>query len=233
MISCSSQLMRIQMKIKKNISTKFISYTIITLCLILFAGLTIAIEEPKYTVTKKSDDFELRKYEPKIIPEVLIDGDMKQASNKGFRLIADYIFGNNTSPNGDNAKINMTAPVTMEAKNYSEKISMTAPVTMEKQATKNSDQWRMYFVMPNEFNMKTLPKPNNDKVKIRQILDTNYAVIKFSGFSGTKKVEEKTNKLLNWMEEIGLEPKGQPELARYNPPITPPFFRRNEVMISY
>lgn len=221
------------MRKNKNKSIKIIFYIIITLCLSLFAGLTIAIEEPKYTVTKKSEEFELRNYEPKIIAEVIIDGNMKQASYKGFRLIADYIFGNNTSPNGDNAKINMTAQVTIETKNYSEKISMTAPVTMEKQASQDSDKWRMHFVMPNEFNMKTLPKPNNDKVKIRQIQDTKYAVIKFSGFSGAKKVEEKTNKLLNWMEKIGLKPKGQPELARYNAPITPPFFRRNEVMISY
>jgi hypothetical protein len=221
------------MKKFKKPSVKMITCIIVTLVLSLFAGITIAIEEPKYTVIKKLDDFELRNYQPKIIAEVLIDGSLKQASSKGFRLIADFIFGNNTAPNGDNAKISMTSPVTMEPEKRSEKISMTSPVTMEKQSSQDTDQWRMHFVMPSEYNMETLPKPNNPKVLVRQIPDKKYAVIRFSGFSGADKVEEKTNRLLEWMEQNGIEPKGEPELARYNAPITPPFFRRNEVMISY
>ena len=58
-------------------------------------------------------------------------------------------------------------------------------------------------------------------------------LLESAGVKMEKKVEKKTQELLNWMKEKGLTPKGQPELARYNPPITPPFFRRNEVMISY
>ena len=49
----------------------------------------------------------------------------------------------------------------------------------------------------------------------------------------SEKVEEKTKILLAWMQKNDLESIGQPELARYNAPITPPFLRRNEVMISY
>lgn len=54
----------------------------------------MAIEQPKYKVIEKSEPFELRQYEPKIIAEVEVTGSMGQASNKGFRLIADFIFGN-------------------------------------------------------------------------------------------------------------------------------------------
>jgi hypothetical protein len=225
--------MSFDMKKFKIPSKKSIAFILVTLIFGLFAGMTIAIEEPKYTVIKKSDDIELRSYEPKIIAEVQIEGTMKQASTKGFRLIADYIFGNNTAPDGDNTKISMTAPVTMESEARSEKISMTAPVTMEQQKGQSNNQWRMHFVMPSEFNMQTLPKPNNPLVNIRQISNKNYAVIRFSGFSGSEKVEEKTKKLLAWMQKNDLESIGQPELARYNAPITPPFLRRNEVMISY
>ena len=217
----------------KKSKIPLIIFIIIAIGLSLIAGISMAIEEPKYTVIKKSDEFELRKYEPKIIAEVIINGDMKQASSSGFRLIADYIFGNNTAPDGKNAKISMTAPVTMESEVRSEKISMTAPVTMEKQTTENKNQWRMHFVMPSEFNMDTLPKPNNNRVKVRQIPGKNYAVIRFSGFTGTKKVADKTSLLLDWMKQNKLAPIGEPEIARYNAPITPPFFRRNEVMISY
>ena len=198
-------------------------------CLLLAANSAIAIKEPDFTLIKKEKLFELRAYAPMIIAEVEVSGDMKQASNRGFKLIADYIFGNNTAVDGQAAKISMTAPVTMEAK--SEKISMTAPVTMEQ--SNDANTWRVHFVMPSEYSMKTLPKPNNSRVNIREVPPHNYAVIRFSGFTGDKKVAKKTQELLDWMRSEVLEPIGTPELARYNAPITPPFFRRNEVMIKY
>ena len=198
----------------------------------LFSGLAMAIEEPKYRVIEQSGDFKLRVYDPKIIAEVEVPGTLKQASSKGFRLIADYIFGNNTSQtgaisNGNSESISMTAPVTMQAK--SEKISMTAPVSMED----TGQTWRMHFVMPSQYTLATLPKPNNPAVTIRQIPGNKYAVIRFSGFAGKAKADKKTAELEKWLKSKNIKPIGQPELARYNPPWTLPFMRRNEVMIKY
>ena len=202
----------------------------VALLLTLFAVVAMAIEEPKYNLIEKSGKLELRAYEPMIIAEVSVDGSMDSASGRGFRLIADYIFGNNTASDGDYEKISMTAPVTMEVQpKESEKIAMTTPVTVAQEG----EQWRMHFVMPAEYTMQTLPKPNNPQVNVREIPEQNYAAIRFSGFSGAAKVDRKTKELLAWMTEKGLEPIGTPELARYNPPITPPFFRRNEVLIRY
>ena len=197
------------------------------LLLLLAAGTAMATEEPAYTVMEQSDDFELRRYDPMIVAETLVAGSMDDASGSGFRLIADYIFGNNTVRNGGNGKISMTAPVTMAAQ--SEEISMTAPVSMERSAGK----WRVHFVMPSEYTLDTLPRPNNPAVRLREIPATNYAVIRFSGFAGEKKVAAKTAQLKAWLEGRGIEPLGNPELARYNPPWTLPFLRRNEVMIPY
>jgi len=199
---------------------------------ILTSGAVMAIEEPKYKVIEESEPFELRAYQPKIIAEVDVSGDMDEASGKGFRLIADFIFGNNTAPDNQAEKISMTKPVTMEAQpqqQTSEKISMTVPVSM----AQSGNKWQVHFVMPSVYTMETLPKPNNPAVNIRKIPSTNYAVIRFSGLTGAEKVDEKTNELLKWMEEKNLTPKGQPELARYNRPFTLPFMRRNEVMIAY
>ena len=187
-----------------------------------------AIEEPTYSVIEKSGAFELRAYEPKIIAEVLVSGNMKQASNAGFKQIAGYIFGGNTSQKGGAEKISMTTPVTMEA-GSSEKISMTAPVTMEQ----SDNQWRVHFVMPSKYTMATLPKPNNSAVTLRQIPKRNYAVIRFSGFAGANKVANMTASLEDWMKTKNITPKGKAELSRYDPPWTLPFFRRNEVMIAY
>jgi len=202
----------------------------------------MAIEEPKYTVIEKSDNsnnMELRAYEAKIIAEVTVSGTMDDASSKGFKLIADYIFGNNTTKAGDNQTISMTAPVAMKPE--SKKISMTAPVTLqaesqlgeEQDATKDNKQWRMHFVMPSEYSLDTLPRPNNPAVTLREIPAKNYAAIRFSGFTGEEKVAKKTDELVTWLEGKGIEPIGEPELARYNPPWTLPFWRRNEVIIEY
>ncbi|TAA48356.1 SOUL family heme-binding protein [Corallincola spongiicola] len=187
----------------------------------------MATEEPKYTVLETSETFELRAYAPMIIAETLVDGQMDDASSAGFKAIANYIFGNNTAPSGKAEEISMTAPVAMAA--GSENINMTAPVTMQSVDSK----WRVHFVMPSEYTMATLPKPNNPAVKIRQIPPTNYAVIQFSGFTGEEKVASQTTQLLEWMKTKGITPRGTPQLARYNPPWTLPFLRRNEVMIAY
>ena len=201
------------------------------LCLAIFVllitGSAMAIEEPKYTVIEKSGEFELRAYSPKIVAETLVPGSMDKASSAGFRLIADYIFGNNTSRTGDKEKISMTAPVTMEPK--SEKISMTAPVSMKQ----TGGQWRVHFVMPGQYTLETLPKPNNPVVTLREVPASNYAVIRFSGFAGEDKVAKKTAELMAWLDSKGITPTGKPELARYNPPWTLPFLRRNEVMVMY
>jgi hypothetical protein len=195
--------------------------------LLLSSGSAMAIEEPEYEVIEKSGEFELRAYSPMIVAETLVSGSMDKASGAGFRLIADYIFGNNTSTAGDSEKISMTAPVTMEP--GSEKISMTAPVSMEQTA----GQWRVHFVMPAQYTMETLPRPNNPQVTLREVPSSNYAVIRFSGLAGEKKVARKTAELMTWLESKGITPTGKPELARYNPPWTLPFLRRNEVMIAY
>lgn len=191
-------------------------------------GAMAAIEEPTYAVIEKSGAFELRAYEPKIIAEVLVSGNMKQASNKGFKQIAGYIFGGNTSQKGGAEKISMTTPVTMEPSS-SEKISMTTPVTMEQE----NNQWRVHFVMPSKYTMATLPTPNNSAVTLRQIPKRNYAVIRFSGFAGAAKVAKMTTSLEDWLKTKNIRPKGKAELSRYDPPWTLPFLRRNEVMVAY
>ena len=203
---------------------------LIIVAFVVFSGNALATEEPKYKIIEKVDQFELRSYEAKIIAEVAVAGSMDEASSKGFRLIADFIFGNNVSQNGAQDKISMTAPVTMEAQSeQSEKVSMTTPVAM----AQLGENWLVHFVMPSKYTLNTLPKPINSAVNIREIPARKYAVLRFSGFTGAKKVDKKTAELLEWMADKGLHPSGQPELARYNPPITPPFLRRNEVMVAY
>lgn len=189
----------------------------------------MAIEEPKYTLVEKSGNFELRLYAPRVVAETLVDGSLNDASGVGFKRIADYIFGNNTSQKGGSEKISMTTPVGMAPKAESEKISMTAPVAMQQ----SGGQWRMYFVMPSQFTLSTLPTPNNAAVTLRELPETRMAVLRFSGLAGEEKTAIKTAELLAWLKSKNIAPIGTPELARYNPPWTLPFLRRNEVMVEY
>jgi len=186
----------------------------------------MAVEEPKFEVLEQEGDFQVRQYAPMIIAEVLVDGSLDDASSQGFRLIAAYIFGENTSVKGESEKIAMTAPVTMASS--SEKIAMTAPVTMAEEG----NQYRMFFVMPSEYSMDNLPKPNNPKVSLREVPAQKSAVLQFSWLAGEDKVAEKTALLQQWMEKKGLRATSVAQLARYNPPWTLPFFRRNEIIIN-
>ena len=201
--------------------------------LLLISGETMAIEEPSYTVLSQVEDFELRRYDEQLVAQTWVSGDQDTASRQGFKILADYIFGNNTAPSGESSKISMTAPVTMQSDNLngqaSQKIAMTAPVSMQQ----NNGKWRVQFTMPSQYTMQTLPKPNNPDVKIVQVPAQTYGVIKFSGLAGSKKVAKKTETLKSWMQTQKLVITGTPELARYNPPWTLPFMRRNEVMMTY
>jgi hypothetical protein len=190
-----------------------------------FTGAAMAIEEPKYSVLEKDSPFEIRSYAPMIVAEVHVDGDLDGASGQGFRLIAAYIFGQNQV----SEKIAMTAPVNVEEKvPQSAKIAMTTPVGIESKAGK----WTVSFVMPAEYTMESIPKPMNPQVQLRQIPAVKKAVISFTGFYNEQKVAEKTLELEQWMKARNLHPSGAPNFARYNPPWTLPFMRRNEVMIN-
>ncbi len=202
--------------------------------LLLIPGAAMATEEPDYTVLLQDDDFELRRYDEQLVAQTWVTGDQDAASRKGFKILADYIFGNNTAPSGESSKISMTAPVSIQSgikkdSDKSQKIAMTAPVNMQQ----DNGKWRVQFTMPSQYTMQTLPKPNNANIMIKEVPAQTYGVIKFSGLAGSKKVAEKTEELQSWMKTQKLKMTGVPELARYNPPWTLPFMRRNEVVIAY
>lgn len=208
----------------------------------------MATEEPKYEVLSSQGPIELRRYPAFVVAETTVEGDMDAASGKGFRVIADYIFGNNQAktPTADasSEKIAMTAPVTMEPlAPASQKIAMTAPVAMEPLTTQaagshsmpamqGATQWRMHFVMPSQYSLATLPQPNNPAVRLRQVPAKTWAVLGYSGFNTEAKIQKKTDELVTWLAAQKIKTVGSPQLARYDPPWTLPMFRRNEMMLE-
>ena len=155
-----------------------------------------------------------------LVAEVTQKGDRKTAISKGFRVLADYIFGNNTVQQ----KIAMTAPV---SQTKSEKIQMTAPVVQA--PIKNA--WKIQFVMPKIYRLETLPKPNNELIQIKQVPEQKRVVIRFSGKANDFKIRQKEQELTQYIEDQNLEVNSTVFYAFYNPPWTPPFLRRNEIML--
>jgi hypothetical protein len=116
-------------------------FTIVLLFITSFNAM--AIEEPEFISIEKKDAFEIREYQPKLIAQVLVNGTFDSASSKGFRLLADFIFGNNKTNEGSK-KIEMTAPVV--TRDASEKIEMTVPVISEE----TEKGWYVSFKMPKQ-----------------------------------------------------------------------------------
>jgi hypothetical protein len=114
---------------------------------ITWSAVASNVETPDYTVSSKSGNLEIREYGPTIVAEATVEGERDQAIQRGFRIIADYIFGNNLS----STKVAMTAPVIQQS---SEKIAMTAPVIQQAKGT----SWNVRFVMPSKYTIETLPK---------------------------------------------------------------------------
>ena len=196
---------------------------------LLIASIAMATEEPKFFIIEKSEPFELRDYAPQLIAEVKVEGDLDTASSQGFRLIAAFIFGKNQV----SEKISMTTPVGIEA-TQSTKIAMTVQVGIEpsKDSATGVNQWVFSFVMPSEYTMATLPKPLNPLVTIRELPAQKRAAIIFSGFNSEAKVLEKTKALEEWIKSKQWQTIGVPQFARYNPPWSLPFMRRNEILIT-
>ena len=191
-----------------------------------------SLEEPSFDILKKSSDFELRSYQPMIVAEVFVQGDVDTAGKTGSRLVKDYIFreGAQETAAADQRSreaISMTVPVTMEK--TPEKISMTVPVTMESAA---GSGYRLHFVMPSKYTMQTLPKPADPRVGLREVPAQKVAAIRFSKFSTEATITEQTALLQDWIGQQGLKAVGKPQFARYDPPFVPPLLRRSEILIA-
>ncbi len=182
----------------------------------------MATEEPPYTASLKDGDFEVREYPSLIAAEVTVSGERGDAISAGFRLLAGYIFGGNTKKQS----IAMTAPVTQAAAE-NEKIAMTAPVTQ----SGNDAGWTVRFIMPQGYTLETLPTPNDPMVKLVPLAPARLAVVKFSGLAKEPDIIEQTQLLNAFIAQQKLTPSGPATLARYDPPWTLWFLRRNEIMI--
>jgi hypothetical protein len=163
-------------------------------------------EEQKYSLIRKYNDFEIRFYPSAIVATVYSNANTyKELSGQGFRQLAGYIFGGNETKKS---------------------ISMTAPVSMDI----NDSMSSMSFVMPAEYNINELPKPDNSKVNLSQTTEEYVAAIEFGGYASDKEMNEYTAKLKSLLKENKISHSGNFRFLGYNAPYEV-VNRRNEIIV--
>jgi len=120
-------------------------------------------ESLQYMVERTIGDIEIRQY-----PDFLITTIDGMADEDAFRILFDYIAGNNRSTE----KVSMIVPV-ISGKERREEISMTTPVI--------STPGSFSFVMPSRYTLDTIPESSDKRVRMIEVKWRKVAVFGFSG----------------------------------------------------
>lgn len=164
-----------------------------------------AYESATYAVVRADGDLEIRDYAALVLAETpMTGGDANR--NGGFGRLFRFITGANDAQ---------------------QKLAMTTPVLVDP----GPSNARMAFVMPANRTMLDIPKPTDKAVGMREVKACRYAVLRFSGSISEKSQDDAHARLLARMKTLGLEALSGPQFAYYDPPWTPPSWRRNEVLV--
>ena len=162
----------------------------------------MAYEESPFNIVHQTDVYEIRHYVDRLAVQATYDNQ-----NRSFRMLFNYISGENID---------------------SEKVKMTTPVT----SSGEDSEMVMQFYLPSKFTKKTAPVPTNPKVKLINIEEGQYAVIKYSGRITDKNFDKHKKILRENLIKDKIEIIGPAIKAVYNGPFTLPMLRRNEVMFQ-
>ncbi len=189
--------------------------TMSPLCIVLLvlAGLTLAgcqalrssYESAPYTVARADGKFEVRDYPTMTVVEAPM-AKPDSGADGSFRRLFRFITGSNETK---------------------EKIAMTTPVFM----SGGEQDGTMAFVLPAKLKAGAAPKPTDPTLRVRELPAGRFAVLRFSGWRSTGNELEALGRLREWMRSQQLGGTGAPVFAYFDPPFTPPFWRRNEVML--
>jgi hypothetical protein len=183
-------------------------------------------EQQRYEVVRTAPGFELRRYPAHLVAEVEVDGSFEGAGNAAFRPLVAYIRGQNEASQG----LAMTAPV-LQRRDDTDDTDATA-AALETVTTQTSPgRYVVSFVMPQGSTQESLPDPGDARVTIRAVPQELAAVARYSGRWTSTSYVQQTDRLLRAVREAALETTGPPRFARFDPPWTPWFRRRNEVVV--
>lgn len=178
-------------------------------------------ETQPFDLLRTEGAIEVRRYPEHVVAETRVSADFEAAGSQAFRLLFGYISGENTA----RQSISMTSPVVQST---SQRVAMTAPVVQ----SGSVDTFTVAFVLPASFSPESAPLPSRPEVSLRTVPARLVAALRFSGRWTATSFEKHLNELRSAVSDAGLTPIGEPWFARYDPPYTPPFLRRNEALIE-
>jgi DNA gyrase inhibitor GyrI len=182
---------------------------VVSLSLVLFTGCKATragYESAGYKVVRKSGAFEIRDYPTLTVISTPMVAAGRSGGDGSFMRLFRFITGAN------------------EAKR---KIAMTTPVFM----SGSDSNATMAFVLPAKLKADAVPKPSDAAVTVRELPAGRFAVLRFSGGRSAKHDAEALGRLRAWMEAEGFKELTPPVYGYFDPPWTPTFLRRNEVML--
>jgi len=165
-------------------------------------------DEQPFDVLAEYPGFELRRYPEHVIAETRVKGSFEGVGNKAFMRLVGYIGGRNRQ---------------------SQKVAMTAPVVQE--AAEDPGRYVVSFVMPPGFDVDGAPEPTDRHVRLRAVPAQTAAALRFSGRWSRGRYDAHARRLLDAVDAAGLHLDGPLRFARFDPPWTPWFMRRNEVVV--
>ena len=195
--------------------TTTIIFVFLMLITVLAAATWILIpnflEQPKYERKISQGPFQIRLYEDFLVSEIVVIGPQKKALREGFIPLARYIGGKDR---------------------YGDKISMTVPVMQKKVHSDSENKWLISFSMPSKYEYDTLPESKNKNVYPKRVTGKLIASYTFNGHPTNIILKEKEATLIQWLGKQNFVPKDTAIYSFYNDPMTPGFFRKNEILIE-
>ena len=196
---------------------------LLSLAMLWSGDFSLAYEEPAYRVIKTYPAFELRQYDAYVVAETQVAGAFDDVGSQAFRKLFRYISADKR-PQG---KIAMTTPVIQQpiAADENPGDDGSAPAD-------TGTSYRFAFVMPAEYALDDLPKPDNLTIQLSSIPARVMAARRYSGTWSEERYRKNQQQLLEAVQAAGLKTLGTPIFARYNAPFSLWFLRRNEVLIE-
>ena len=87
----------------------------------------------------------------------------------------------------------------------------------------------MSFVLPERYDQDNAPIPNDPKLTLSLVEPKIVGVLRYTGSTNEKKMVPLAKELHDWLLEMGYSPTSPFRSARYDPPFSLPFLRRNEI----
>jgi SOUL heme-binding protein len=179
-----------------------------------------ATEEPDYRPLESDGDHQIRDYPALTVAETVVEGPRREALDRGFRILADYLFAKSR----EGEELPMTVPVMQDGGD-----PMASDPPLFDDGLEGA--WRTRFVMPQGRDAEDLPEPP-EGVELVELPARKVAVVSFAGRANDRLLAEQEDRLRGWLARRGERAGSEPEYAFYNSPMIPGPLRRNEVWLA-